>query len=289
MKGRISKALLVSCLLPLSANANWFSNSNALTLAHKALLENDLGGMFESLIISWQQEQLDTDYRQHVNDLLESSLQIDCGKSISTRTYPEWLKSLNVTQTSTERPGRVSYSIDLSVDSSVSLTDVKLSDWPEKAISKETKQNLSFDNESGAYHLDKAFMLNQRLEPGLYRLELQTETETWSDWLIIYDELREHELHWSSKETWKVIKNDLLNTHCPIPVQEVKLLDYVDGEYQTIYDKSYEGNYSERINAPKTSADRYVLQVSLSHYRYQGLIRYIDQQIISKTLDLTED
>jgi hypothetical protein len=289
MKHTFTKALLLGCLFPLSANANWFSNSNALTLAHKALLEDDLGGMLDSLITSWQQEPLDADYRQHVNDLLESSLQIDCGKSISTRNYPEWLKSLNVTQISTERPGRVSYALNLSVDSSVSLTEVRLSDWPDTAISKETKQNLSFDNESGAYHLDKEFMLNQRLAPGLYRLELSTELETWTDWLIIYDELREHELHWSSKETWKVMKNDLLNPHCPIPVQEVKLLDYVDGEYQAIYDKSYEGKYSERINAPKTSNDRYVLQVSLSHYRYQGMIRYVDQQIISKTIDFTED
>ncbi|MBM7035698.1 DUF2861 family protein [Vibrio ulleungensis] len=276
--------------LPVASQANWFSNSSALTLAHQALLEDDLGAMFDALITSWQQEPLDANYRQHVNDLLETSLQVDCGKSISSRSYPEWIRTVKVTQSSLERPGRVSYSLDLDIESDVTITDAQIIDWPENAISKETKQNLILDSESGAYRFNKNFILNQRLKPGLYRLNLTTESEQkWSDWLIIYDELRDHEVRWSSKETWKVVKNELLNTHCPIPIQQVKLLDYVDGEYETVYDKSYEGNYSENIKSLQTSADRYVLQVSISHFRYQGLIRYVDQQILSKTVDFADE
>ncbi len=289
MKLGLASFITLALTTATQVQANWFSNSNSLTQAHKSLLEGDLSAMFDYVTNSWQQEKIDSSYREHINDLLAKSLEIDCGKSISARVYPEWLKTATVTHQSVERPGRISYSLLLNIDSDLPIKEALISNWPDAPISKETEQDSSLDEETGLYQLSKEFQLNQRLKPGLYRISLSTENDQWTDWLIIYDEIRDHEVRWSSRQTWKVIKNSLLNTHCPLPEQQVTVLDYVDGEYKTVYSKSYEAEYSQGLNSKVLTPDRYVLQISMSHVRYQGLFRYTDRHVLSKTLDLTEE
>jgi hypothetical protein len=106
---------------------------------------------------------------------------------------------------------------------------------------------------------------------------------------MLTDEMSDHKVRWSSKDTWVVEKTKLLNPHCPLPVQHVSVFDYIDDEYKKVWDKKYETNYPNQLQVRSLPTERYVLTVSMSHSRWQGHVLYQDQQIISKTLDLTEE
>ncbi len=283
MLTRKSILLLIS-VLSQTASGAWFEQSGAIFQAHKALLENKLSVMFPALTEAWQEQSHNDDFRNHVNELLNTSLAVDCGKSLSHSSYPSWLNSVDVIHHSLERPGRVSYFVDLVIKSDVKIVQASLNYDAESLISKENSVKLQ---EQGNYH--RRFQLNHSLKAGLYQLNILTEDEQWNDWIVIYDDVRDQELHWVSREKWEIEKKRLLNPSCPLPVQEVTLFDYSDGIYRPVWSESYEqGAFSHSLSSTSLPSNKYVLRVSLSHSRYQGIVTYSDKHTLSRILDLTK-
>lgn len=282
-------ALLVSA--PLSTQATqipWFESNSPLTQAHKHLLNDDLPGMFSSLVEVWQLEK-NQSIVPHLNDLFLQSLEVDCGKSLDNRSLPEWITSVVVRRTEIQSPGRDSYRALVEVDSSVDIKDITLTRWVSKVVSTDnslTRLENNEDRKSTRYI--KRYNLNSRVKMGLYRIDVTAADETsWSSWLVLGEPKAEISIRWNAKAQWKVEKNALLNRHCPLPKLETALYDYVDGNYVQVWGESHDSDYPTSLDSIPIEPGRYVLAVSMNHQRWQGPIIVEQSQIISKTYDVS--
>ena len=130
------KVLLLGVLAskPISAaNTLWFENNTPLIQAHKFLLTNDLPAMFVALVEVWQQDKNQA-ISPHLNELFQQSLQVDCGKSLDSRPFPEWLKNVTVRAIDTQSPGRDSYRALIEVSSRKEIADISLTRWVQKVF-----------------------------------------------------------------------------------------------------------------------------------------------------------
>ncbi|RTZ17329.1 DUF2861 family protein [Vibrio aquaticus] len=288
-----SKALLGALLMsaPLSTFATqvpWFESNSPLTQAHKHLLNDDLPGMFSSLVEVWQLEK-NQSIVPHLNDLFLQSLEVDCGKSLDNRSLPDWITSVVVRRTEIQSPGRDSYRALVEVDSPVAIKDIALTRWVSKIVSTDNTLTVveNTDDRKSTRYI-KRYNLNSRVKMGLYRIDVTATDETsWSSWLVLGEPKAEISIRWNAKAQWKVEKNALLNRHCPLPKLETALYDYVDGNYVQVWGESHDSDYPSSLDTIPIEPGRYVLAVSMNHQRWQGPIIVEQSQIISKTYDVS--
>ncbi|MCG6220736.1 DUF2861 family protein, partial [Vibrio diabolicus] len=79
------------------------------------------------------------------------------------------------------------------------------------------------------------------------------------------------------------------NPYCPLPEMNVGLYDYVDGQYQRVWNKTYESDYPNSLELEGIPNERYVLAVSMNTKRWQGEILVEQSQTISRTYDITQE
>ncbi|MBY6196459.1 DUF2861 family protein [Vibrio hangzhouensis] len=291
----MSKASKIFALALLSAStsvgADWFENNTTITQAHRHLLNSDLESMFQSLVEEWQQ-QPSRSINTHINRLFLQSLEVDCGKSYSSKPLPDWLKSVVIRQQSIQSPGRDTYLSSIELDSQRVISDISLKKWVDRRVSSD---NEFYVNSLGDTVTKEAtygirYNLTSPLAVGLYRLDVQLQDgEKWSQWLIFTDNALKQTVRWASKDKWKIEKNALLNQYCPLPKLEVGLYDYIRGKYTQVWAKEYESDYPTSLETENIPPERYVLAVSMKQSRWQGPILFERAQIISKTFDVSDD
>ncbi|MCG3732106.1 DUF2861 family protein [Vibrio cincinnatiensis] len=269
-------------------STGWFETNTPLTQAHQNLLTNDLESMFASLVEVWQLEQ-NQNIQTHLNDLLIQSLSVDCGKGLQSKPFPEWIKSITITNVDIQSPGRDAYQVLVEAQTNKELVDVKLTKWVKKPLSTDVILNLKGDNVTNDWRTYlKCYNLNTKLPIGLYRLDITAnDQESWSSWVIFGEPKAKQTVRWASKDKWVVDKNALLNRYCPLPKLDVSVFDYIDSEYKEIWTKSYESDYPTELELTSLASDRYVLAVSMTHQRWQGAITIEQAQVISKTYNVS--
>ncbi|MDA0148349.1 DUF2861 family protein [Vibrio sp. LaRot3] len=288
----IKKALLLTgalCSAPaFSDGVPWFDGNSPLTQTHKHLLNDDLNAMFNSLVEVWQLEDNAT-LKPHLNNLLLQSLEVDCGRGLDNKSFPEWLKSVVVKRTEIESPGRDAFRAVVEIQSAKDVADINLTRWIERDISNDNAlSKLSENDESGVGTYVKRYNINNRLQMGLYRIDVVTkDDESWSSWLVLGEPQANMTVRWQSKDHWLVEQNSLLNSNCPLPKLTASLYDYVDGTYNNVWNESYESDYPDSLLTTDIESGRYVLAVSMVHRRWQGKIIVEQAQIISKTYDVS--
>lgn len=290
------KWLLAGTLIsvPLQANSvAWFEQNTPLTQAHQYLLNNDLPGMFESLIEVWQQDN-SKNIQNHLNELLLQSLNADCGKTLYDKPFPDWIKSVSLQRVDIQSPGRDAYQVLADVVARKPLIDISLTKWVDKSISTDSTLTMTKSegvvNGNGNLNYVKRYNLNNKLGMGLYRLEVTNEDhESWSAWIILEESSARQVVRWASKDQWQIEKKALLNPRCPLPKLNVALYDYEDGKYSEVWNQSYESDYPTTLDANPLPSDRYVLAVSMIHHRWQGAISIEHSQVINKTYDVSAD
>ena len=280
--------LLLSVYFSTCSAANdWFESSSPLNQAHQKLLNNDLEGSFRGLINVWQSEP-DGYVKQHLNDLLLKSLESDCGKSISNEPIAAWIHSVVIKRQSIQSPGRSVSRAIVEITSPEEIASVSLLNWPDGAVSNENSFVIQQGNERNTYTM--TYDLTQRLANGLYRIEVTAKNgNNWSVWIVMSESISKQVVRWDSKDTWAVDKLGLLNPYCVLPVLTVSLYDYVADEYVRVWHREYESNYPKQLPISELNADRYVLAVGITHHRWQGAVIIEDQQVISKTYDISAD
>ncbi|MEZ8100835.1 DUF2861 family protein [Vibrio bivalvicida] len=284
--------LLVGALImsaPTTAEqVPWFESNSPLTQAHRHLLDGDLPTMFSSLVEVWQLEK-NREITPHLNDLFLQSLDVDCGKSLDNRSLPEWISNVTVRRTEIQSPGRDAYRAIVEIESNRDIKDISLTRWVSK--------NLSIDNslvhtipssDIASQKYVKRYNLNSRVRSGLYRIDVTAaDQSSWSSWLVLGDPKAKMSVRWDAKAQWKLDRNALLNSHCPLPKLDVALYDYIDGSYNQVWSESYDSDYPTSLNNTNVEKGRYVLAVSITHQRWQGPIIVEQSQIISKTHDVS--
>ncbi|WP_260261868.1 DUF2861 family protein [Vibrio intestinalis] len=288
----IKKTLILAgalCSAPaFSDGVPWFNSNSPLTQTHKHLLNDDLNAMFTSLVEVWQLEENVT-LKPHLNNLLLQSLEVDCGRGLDNKSFPEWLKSVVVKRTEIESPGRDAYRAVVEIQSAKDVVDIRLTRWVERDISNDTAlSKLSENDDTGIGTYIKRYNINNRLQMGLYRIDVVTkDEESWSSWLVLGEPQANMTIRWQSKDQWLVEQNSLLNSNCPLPKLTASLYDYVDGTYNNVWNESYESDYPDSLLTTDIESGRYVLAVSMVHRRWQGKIIVEQAQIISKTYDVS--
>lgn len=287
----IRKSLLIAGALAsapvASEGITWFESNSPLTQTHKHLLNNDLTAMFSSLVEVWQLEQSPT-LAPHLNELLVQSFEVDCGKGLASKEFPEWLKGVLVQRSEIQSPGRDAFRATVEVQSTLPILDISLTRWVDKSVSNDNSLELLRENQSGISTYSKRYNVSNKLAMGLYRVDIITDTnESWSTWLILGDPKLYMTVRWASKDHWQVEQTALLNSHCPLPKLNAALYDYVDGKYNQVWSGSYESDYPTSLPSDEIDAGRYVLAVSMAHRRWQGKVVVEQAQIISKTYDVS--
>lgn len=278
--------LLLSSMLTSTANA-WFDNQTPLSQAHKMLLENDLQASFSALIQVWQTNR-DDYVDNHLNELLLKSLEPDCGKSLTSEPLASWISNIVIRRQSLQSPGRITSKLIIESQASVEIKSIRFSQWSDTDISPETDFEQVSSNGEFIYHA--RYALNQRLGPGLYRIEIENVNgEQWNSWVVMGESKSKEIVRWDTKDSWAVDKFGLLNPYCALPVLTVALYDYLDGEYKRVWYQEYETDYPTSLPLGKLTPDRYVLAVSITQKRWQGAIAIEDQQVISKTYDISAE
>jgi len=284
------KALLIGAIVsaPISAaNTLWFETNSPLIQAHKYLLNNDLPAMFFALVEVWQQEKNQA-ISPHLNKLFQQSLRVDCGKGLESRPFPDWIKNVTVRAIDTQSPGRDSYRALVEVSSRKDISDISLTRWVQKSISADQSFVDLTQDEGSTRSYVKRYNLNSKIPMGLYRIDITAQDQTsWSSWLVFGESKAKVTIRWQSKDQWRVEKNALLNSHCPLPKLDASLYDYVDDQYNKVWGESYESDYPTTLEPNIVPPDRYVLAVSMTHKRWQGPIIVEQSQIISKTYDIS--
>mgnify|MGYP000424145977 FL=1 len=281
--------ILITSLCNSAQAADWFDNNDTLTQVHKHLLDDDLPGMFESLVEVWQNspKQVKED---HLNELFTQALDRDCGKSLSKPVLPSWISSLIIKRLAIQSPGRDSYRLVVDAEVESIIENIELSKWVDKPISSDSlfsKQNSKEPSQT-THSYRKRYNLNSPLDSGLYRLTVTSQNnQTWSSWIILGEVRLKQQVRWASKDTWRIDKKELLNPYCPLPRLDVGLFDYINGQYEEVWGKSYESDYPTTLEGGNISNDRYVLAISMVHSRWQGDIAIERTQTISKTFDIS--
>ncbi|ELP5727686.1 DUF2861 family protein [Vibrio vulnificus] len=272
---------------------DWFEANTPLTQAHQHLLEDNLPGMFESLIEVWQSEPKDT-IREHLNSLLMQSLNRDCGKSLTKRTLPNWLTGVKVIRQSIQSPGRDTYRLVIDIRATSEIKSLAMRKWVDRSVSSDSLftqingDTVTITPEEMQYQ--KRYNLTGKLDSGLYQLVIQPAgQEVWSGWVILAEPIAPQYVRWSSKENWTVEKVALNNPYCPLPEMNVGLYDFVDGQYQRVWSKTYESDYPNQLELEGIPNERYVLAVSMNTKRWQGEILVEQSQTISRTYDITQE
>ncbi|EPM40308.1 DUF2861 family protein [Vibrio natriegens] len=292
MKTLLPVVLSLVLVKPVQA-MDWFRTNTPLTQAHQHLLEDDLSGMFNTLVELWQTEP-SRDLTSHLNDLLGQSLTKDCGKSLTAVTLPEWVSGVNVIRQTIQSPGRDTFRLVVKVRATTEVEQITFKRWVDSSISadssfavEETPNGAEIANERSFL---KRYNLTGQLESGLYHLTVVAKDKPeYRTWVILGDSNSSQYVRWTSKENWKVEKSALRNPHCPLPQLEVGLYDYIEGQYEQMWKKTYESNYPESLELAGVPNDRYVLAVSINSRRWQGDIIVEQAQTISRTYDLSQE
>ncbi|MGR5067382.1 MULTISPECIES: DUF2861 family protein [Vibrio] len=290
MKSLLPVVLSLMITKPVLA-MDWFQSNTPLTQAHQHLLEDDLGGLFNSLVELWQSEP-NKQIIPHLNDLLGQSLAKDCGKSLTSVTLPEWISGVNVIRQTIQSPGRDTYRLVVKLRATTDIEDISFRRWVDTSISGDS--SFSYETQSQGIEIAnernylKRYNLTGKMDAGLYHLTVHAKDKrTYRSWVILGDSGSSQYVRWTSKENWKVEKSALRNPHCPLPQLEVGLYDYVDGQYNQVWNKTYESNYPNALELSGVPNDRYVLAVSIDSRRWQGEIIVEQAQTISRTYDVS--
>lgn len=272
-------------------NAAWFENNTALSQAHQHLLTNDLSSMFDSLVEVWQSPS-SAAIKDHLNDLLIQSFDVDCGKSLTQQPFPNWIKSLTIRSIEIQSPGRDAYQVVIDTVALSEIKDISLTRWVNSAISQDSSftevQRAKPGSSEQAYV--KRYNLGASLEMGLYRLIVTvSDNVTWSAWVILNESKKDNTVHWTSKDGWAIKKVAIPNPYCPLPKLNVSIYKYDDGKYSELWHQTYESDYPESVQTTSLPPSRYVLAVSMNHQRWQGPIVIEESQVISKTYDVSSD
>ncbi|MGR5132656.1 DUF2861 family protein [Vibrio alfacsensis] len=270
---------------------DWFQSNTPLTQAHQHLLEDDLGGMFNSLVELWQSEP-NKQIMPHLNDLLGQSLAKDCGKSLTSVTLPEWISGVNVIRQTIQSPGRDTYRLVVKLRATTDIEEISFRRWVDTSISADSSFSYEAQNQGIELANERSYLkrynLTGKMDAGLYHLSVRAKDKrTYRSWVILGDSGSSQYVRWTSKENWKVEKSALRNPHCPLPQLEVGLYDYVDGQYNQVWNKTYESNYPNALELSGVPNDRYVLAVSINSRRWQGEIIVEQAQTISRTYDVS--
>lgn len=284
---KLSVLLGTLCLVPITANSvEWFESNTPLTQAHQRLLDNDLESMFVSLVEVWQLEH-NKNIKNHLNDLLNQSLTVDCGKGLDGTPLPNWLTAINIRRLDIRSPGRDAYQVLVDAKSPKEINNIQLTQWVDKPFSGDTTFSKIAREASDSSYI-KRYNLNSKPDMGLYRLDISTaEQDSWSTWIIFNDSKAKQTVRWASKDKWTVDKNALLNRYCPLPKLDVNVYDYIDGKYKEIWSREYESDYPTSLDSSNLPPNRYILAVSMTHHRWQGPISIEQSQVISKTYDVS--
>ncbi|PMH43812.1 hypothetical protein BCU68_13265 [Vibrio sp. 10N.286.49.B3] len=291
MNKRLQTLLLSSALLSFSyqgkANIDWFEDSSALTQAHTHLLNDDLSGMFTSLVEVWQKMEHQP-LGQHLNALFAQSLEKDCGASFDHNPLPDWIDSIHIQRITTRSPGNDSAKALIQVNTDEKVASITLSRWVDKQLSADSYLR-KHDSDSVTGYV-KRYNLTEPLAYGLYRLQIQAKSQVdWNTWVIIEKPNIRQRVLWVSQDEWAIEKRALLNPYCSLPTLTVELLDYVDGDYRQVWGKEYVSDYPRVIEEKNIPDNRYVLLLSLKQSRWQGKIVIDTIQQISKTYDLLNE
>lgn len=282
----------LTALLTAPAWANsgeWFEENTPLTQAHQHLLDDDLPAMFNSMVELWQLDESKT-LAPHLNSLFEQSLELDCGKGLVTRPFPQWIKSVVVERVDAQSPGRDSYRATVVVTLTKPLDRVSMKRWVSKTMSVDDSSSKVKvgDGKAENYIYTQRYNLNNWPPQGLYRVDLTAaDQSSWSSWLVLGRPAASQSVRWLSKNHWVIEKNSLPNRFCPLPKLDVSLLNYKNGKYTRILNDSYDSDYPTSLEDQKLPTGRYVLSVSMTHQRWQGPIIVEQTQTISKTYDVS--
>jgi len=291
MKNRILAITLGAVFTVPCVNGAWFEKVTPLTQAHQHLLNNQLPAMFDSLVEVWQ-SQHSPSLNDHLNRLLLQSLNVDCGKSLSEQSFPNWIKSVVIRMVDVQSPGREAHQLLIDAVTDDEIKDMSLTKWVNSSISQDTVFNRQKGDAvtSGERSYIKRYNLSSPLNIGLYRLILtKSDDVTWSTWIIIDHNHRNNAVHWIAKDQWDVKKIALQNPYCPLPKLNVSVYQYVDGKYQERWHNSYVSSYPSKLEHHSLPPSRYVLAVSMNQQRWQGPIVIENSQVISKTYDVSAD
>lgn len=279
--------LLLIFLLPNHSWAarEWFTEQTSIIRAHKALLEGDLKQSFDSMVEAWQSNPEPYE-KEHLDGLLLKGLDVDCGRGFDPSGYPHWLDKLTIQRQEVQNTGRLSYSLNIDVLTTLDINKLSFIRWPSRSLLTHAK--LTNEKVNDKYHNNSQIDLNTEIESGLYKIQLETTSgKNWEHWVILASPNNEQSVRWKSKDSWIIDKTALLNRYCPLPVLDVMLYGILDGDYKKVWSEEYESNYPKTVPASNLPANRYLLGVSMTHKHWQGLISIEYKQVINKTYDLS--
>ncbi|ENL6072600.1 TPA: DUF2861 family protein [Vibrio cholerae] len=277
--------------MPVFADpTGWFEKNTPLTQAHQHLLNNDLQSMFSSLVEVWQLEK-NNNLKTHLNNLLIQSLNVDCGRGLDNKPFPDWIQGLTIRRVDVQSPGRDAYQVAIDTKTKVPITDIRLTKWVDKIVSTDSSfTNRSDSVTTNVYTYAQRYNLTNPLSAGLYRIDITaTDQESWSAWVILGDTIAKQVVRWASKDEWQIQKTELLNPHCPLPKLSISVFDHIDGNYKQIWSESYESDYPTTLGNVSLPSDRYIVTISMIHQRWQGPLAIEQSQVISKTYDVNID
>lgn len=277
----------------LAANADeWFIEKTSITNAHKALLEGQLEKSFDSIVQTWQKEPSDK-IKQHLNQLLNKALESDCGKTFDTSGFPKWLDKVTIERQTIQNMTRVNYKLKLDIESTEQLAQVQFTKWPDldlinQSLQLQQPQAEELATQPVIWPYTHSIDMNAQIDTGLYKIKIQTQDQQeWESWIVLSKRHSKRVVRWSSNDSWVVDKKELLNEFCPLPILTVSLSGNSDKSYKKVWEKSYESKFPESVPDLKLPPDRYLLNVSITHKRWQGLILVQDKQIMNKAYDIT--
>lgn len=265
----------------------WFETSSPLNQAHEKLLENDLKGSFDAIIQVWQSEPKEY-VKSHLNELLKKALESDCGKSIAVEPVAPWIDNITIKRQSIQSPGRTVSRAIVEISSKSDVKKIRLMRWPDSVISKEANFEIIANESRNTYQI--IYEMNHPLPSGLYRLEVNnTNDQTWQQWIVMGDAENKQVVRWDTDGSWAVDRIAALNPYCALPKLNVSIYDYVKDQYIRVWTKDYEGDYPTQLPSNNLKPDRYVIAIGITHQRLQGPVIIEDQQVISKTYDISSE
>ncbi|MBP3140326.1 DUF2861 family protein [Aliivibrio fischeri] len=285
-------SLVCASYTSFANSVDWFNEQSALYTAHKQFLEGHARKGFATSI-EVLQNSANENITNNIDKLLSSAISVNCGRDLSNKVIPNWLKSVSVQRVIIQSSGRLHHRLIVKFDTKKPISSLSFIKWPqEEQLTNPSIKTTPTQDERITQYTYASESLNNRIQNGLYKLIIiadDKEKTQWESWVVLTTPKTEMQVAWLGKDKWKTTQTGLLKSNCPLPEMAVGIYDHQDNEYIKLWEQTYEEKFPKSLPSTNVLPGSYILSVSFNHKRFQGPISIQEIQAITKVMNFGSD
>lgn len=260
--------------------AQWFDGFDPITSAHQHLLEGDTANSFISMVEAWQQNEQPNKHR-NLTALLSLAISEDCGRSLSKKPLPSWIKKLVIRRESVQTSSRIYYNFSIYGQAEDMLSELSFFSWVTKSIHVK-----KLDDSNAGYFKYGFEGLSENVKEGLYKLTIKSKKgQSWSSWILITEPDSIRKISWLDSTNWRIAPELNLKNICPNPTLLMEIYKSDATQHEKVWSMRKDNHLPTSLPDIDIPEGEYWFTVALIENRWQGAVLFEEIQSIGRDIN----